>query len=196
MAEIPVSFFQKIEADYAVYIDRWSGKPFSEVLACATEICNMKNLHRSLHTHSHLLEPEQVRYLSRFAHPLEILLAYRNEYYYDDTPVELCHLMRVVYEEKYADVRGFALGVEAAERRWYPVLCGALSTMERYAEHGVPGLNPKKMRWEIIDREAIYFVRSGKEIEDSYAPEGKSICATLLCDRNLTAIAQQKGLIF
>lgn len=196
MREAPVSFFRKVDADYAAYLLQWQDKPFTDVVAKVSEINHAVLLYRGLHTSGFPLQPECVDYLNRFAHPLYILLAHWEEYCGDEVQGVLGHLLRCVHEDRYADQKGFPLAAETPHKIWYPVLCGALSTMESYVRHGVPGLNPKTMRWELIDRDALYTVRIDKKIEDSSAEGGTAVLGTLLCDRNLKAIAQQKGLIF
>lgn len=76
----------------------------------------------------------------------------------------------------------------------FKVFCGSKEAMEAIAQQGVKGLNPKTMKWEIIDKKAKYQV-----IEDSCdkcISKGECIskCATLYSDRDLRIFAKQKGL--
>lgn len=65
----------------------------------------------------------------------------------------------------------------------YDIFCGSIKTMESYAKRGVRGLNPKTMRWQIIDKTANYEV----------VPD--SIGAVLTSDKDLRGIAKTKHLI-
>lgn len=194
--EMPLSFLKKADADYVEYLKLWQDKPFSEILPRLSEIHHMVKLHKCLHTAGINPRPAYIEYLNRFQNPLTILLAHWEQYYWDDTEEVLANMLRDICDNAYADENGYVLDENIGTDQWYPVLCGRDTTMESYAAHGVPALNPKTMEWQVIDKDAIYFVRRDKEIDDPNAPEGKVVCATLLCDKDLHTIARNKGLIF
>lgn len=74
----------------------------------------------------------------------------------------------------------------------YEIFCGSKETMESIAKKGAKALNPKTMKWQVINQEAQYEVREDKTIYDD---DGKPhICATLLSNMDLRAIAKEKGL--
>lgn len=196
MYEVPVSFFQKVETDYAAYLSKWQDKPFSEVLPHIVEISHMVKLHRGLYAPGYPFQSERVAYLNQFAHPLDILLAHREEYYFDDAEEDLNHIFRNAYEDDYANERGFSLDAESPQGDWYTILSGREQTITPYAAHGVPGFNPVTERWETIDPTAIYYLRMDKYDVDPQSATGVSTFSTLLCDRDLRSIARQKGLIF
>lgn len=79
---------------------------------------------------------------------------------------------------------GAELGDKTMENNYkYEIYCGSKETMESVKERGVRGLNPKTMRWQIVDRAAKY-----KVVLDS-------IGASLFCDIDLRALAEKKNLI-
>ena len=66
----------------------------------------------------------------------------------------------------------------------YTVFCGGKETMEAIASHGAKGLNPRTMKYQIIDKNAQYeVVKTGEVLHD------------LLSDIDLRGIAEKKGLI-
>lgn len=69
----------------------------------------------------------------------------------------------------------------------YEIFCGSPETMKHYAEKGVRAINPKTHKWQIIDKNACYEIR-----ENAYK---WGVGAVLLCDKDLRAIAKEKGLI-
>jgi len=77
----------------------------------------------------------------------------------------------------------------------FTIFVGSEETMTACANHGVRALNPKTMRWQIVDKNVKYQVRIDKAIEDEYSPTGFCNMATLLCDKDLKAIARGKGLL-
>lgn len=77
----------------------------------------------------------------------------------------------------------------------YEIFVGGEEAMQMMADHGAKALNPKTMRWQIIDKNAKYIVRIDKTISDDISPTGFTNMATLLCDKDLRSIAKQKGLI-
>lgn len=65
----------------------------------------------------------------------------------------------------------------------FNILIGSKEVMEEYAKSGVSALNPKTMKFQIINKEAKY-----KVIDDG-------IGATLTSDIDLITEAKEKGLI-
>lgn len=65
----------------------------------------------------------------------------------------------------------------------YNVLIGSRETMETVAKRGVKALNPKTMKWQIINKDAKYEV-----VDDG-------VGATLKSNIDLKAEAEKKGLI-
>ncbi|WP_279145954.1 MULTISPECIES: hypothetical protein [Clostridium] len=75
----------------------------------------------------------------------------------------------------------------------FEIFCGSKEAMVSVANRGVTGLNPKTIKWQIIDKTAKYNVREDETFKDD---KGQShICATLLSDINLKQIAEEKRLI-
>ena len=74
----------------------------------------------------------------------------------------------------------------------YEIFCGSIETMKRIAEEGVKALNPKTMRWQIVNKNAKYEIK-----EDYRIPIGDEIKigATLLSNIDLRKEAEEKGLI-
>ena len=68
----------------------------------------------------------------------------------------------------------------------YPIFCGSLNAMKMIKEKGAKALNPKTMRFQLIDKEAKYDIR---------IDNGEIKSATLMSDRDLVKIAKTKGLI-
>ena len=68
----------------------------------------------------------------------------------------------------------------------YRILCGGYETMKKVAEKGVKGLNSKTMKWQIVDKGAIYSIRK---------PDKGKTLSYLYSDKDLHNIAEQKGLI-
>lgn len=66
----------------------------------------------------------------------------------------------------------------------YKIFCGAKETMEKIAFRHARGLNPKTMKWQVIDKTAKYEIVSGK-----------GIIFWLTSNLNLDKIAKQKSLI-
>jgi len=79
----------------------------------------------------------------------------------------------------------------------YKIYVGSEEAMRIYAtrKSGVTGLNTNTMRWHTICKNAKYEVRIDKTIKDEYSPTGFSNMATLLCDKDLRKIAEEKGLL-
>lgn len=65
----------------------------------------------------------------------------------------------------------------------YEIYCGKVTTMESVAKRGVRALNPRTMRYQLVDRRAKYLV----------TPDG--IGATLCSNLDLRAIAAEQKLI-
>ena len=80
----------------------------------------------------------------------------------------------------------------------FEIYSGSENTMKIIAhrKQGAVALNPKTMRHQSIDKSAKYTIRVDKTIIDEYSPTGYTNIATLLCDKDLRAIAGKKGLIF
>lgn len=76
----------------------------------------------------------------------------------------------------------------------YEVNCGSREAMEMIIAKGKVALNPKTMKWQIIDKNAKYQIRIDKVINDSETGN-KIECCTLLSNMDLCGIAKQKGLI-
>lgn len=106
---IPLSFLKKVDADYAAYLELWQDKPFAEVLPKVLEISHIVKLHRCLHKPEFTPCTEYITYLNRFQNPLAILLAHREQYYWDDTEEVLRLILSDVCRSAYADVNGYAL---------------------------------------------------------------------------------------
>lgn len=75
----------------------------------------------------------------------------------------------------------------------YEIFCGSKSTMENIAKKGAKALNPKTMKWEVIDRNAQYSIKEDFRIIDDEGNE--RIGATLLSNIDLRSIVKEKGLI-
>jgi len=75
----------------------------------------------------------------------------------------------------------------------FEVFCGSKETMEMIASKGARGLNPKTMKWQVIDKTAQYEVREDKRFLDEEGNE--HIMADLLSNLDLRTIAKEKGLI-
>jgi hypothetical protein len=66
----------------------------------------------------------------------------------------------------------------------FVVFCGSKDTMEKISERGARALNPKTMKYQLIDKSAKYsVVKSGHVLYD------------LVADIDLRRIANEKGLI-
>lgn len=76
----------------------------------------------------------------------------------------------------------------------YEINCGSREAMEMIAKKGRTALNPKTMKWQIIDKDAKYQIRVDKVIKNSETGEDIE-CCTLLSDKDLWKIAEEKGLI-
>lgn len=77
----------------------------------------------------------------------------------------------------------------------YEVFVGSEKTMNSIKEKGARALNLKTNKWQIIDKDAKYFIRIDKTIPDEYSETGFTNCCTLLSDKDLRTIAKEKGLI-
>ena len=67
----------------------------------------------------------------------------------------------------------------------YEIFHGRETTMKMISENGARGLNPKTHKFQIIDKYAKYQIRIDKS----------GVTGTLLSNKNLIKIAEQKGLI-
>ena len=68
----------------------------------------------------------------------------------------------------------------------YSIFCGSKETMQNIANRKARALNPKTMRWQVIDSTALYKV----------VPDPKSdLLYWLTSNKDLTKIAKVKGLI-
>ena len=76
----------------------------------------------------------------------------------------------------------------------YEINCGSREVMEMIAKKGRTALNPKTMKWQILDKDAKYQIRVDKVIKNSKTGEDIE-CCTLLSDKDLLKIAEEKGLI-
>lgn len=112
--EMPLSFLRKVDADYAAYLELWQDKPFSEVLPKIPEIHHMVKLHKCLHTSGINPHAEWIAYLNRLAHPLTILLAHWEQYYWDDTEEVLANMLADIFRNDYADEHSYALDEASA----------------------------------------------------------------------------------
>ena len=84
--------------------------------------------------------------------------------------------------------------------KMYEVFCGSAKAMLKIMEIGAKGLNPKTRKFQIIDKKARYKVRIDKIIEADELHQKKYgekhiKLATLLSDKDLRKIAEEKGLI-
>ena len=70
----------------------------------------------------------------------------------------------------------------------YEIFCGSFETMSSIANKKARALNPKTMKWQIIDKSAKYnVVKNGTD----YCPD----YASLFSNKDLHKIAERKGLI-
>jgi len=81
----------------------------------------------------------------------------------------------------------------------FEVYIGSHDTMGKIAQRGATGLNRKTMRYQVIDKTAKYSIvdtchKDCVSYSDCQA-KGHSPCATLYSDKDLRAIAKEKGLI-
>jgi hypothetical protein len=70
----------------------------------------------------------------------------------------------------------------------YEIFCGAKDTMEDIAKRGARALNRKTMRWQVIDKTALYEVRQTETKEPS-------TLHSLFSNLDLRQIAKEKNLI-
>lgn len=75
----------------------------------------------------------------------------------------------------------------------FEVACGSLETMQKLAKKGLRALNPKTMRYQVIDKNAVYEARYHKTIKDTDGND--CVLGLLFCDVDLHKIAKVKGLI-
>lgn len=75
----------------------------------------------------------------------------------------------------------------------YEIFCGSKNTMEQIKLKGARALNPTTMKFQVIDKKALYKIKIDNII---VVDEGKEhICAALFSNINLRKIAEDKGLI-
>lgn len=82
----------------------------------------------------------------------------------------------------------------------YEVFCGSEKAMNMIMKKGAKGLNPKTNKWQLIDKNAEYKVRIDKVIpaDENYKKtygESHIVFASLLSNKDLRKIAEEKGLI-
>ena len=78
----------------------------------------------------------------------------------------------------------------------FEICCGSKETMQNIINSGgLKALNPKTMKWQIIDTNVDYQIRVDKTIPDTESETGFTDCVTLLCNKDLYQIAKDKGLL-